>query len=241
MSARFATTHWSQVLAARDGSDTRAREALARLCETYWYPLFIFIRSRGYDADSARDLIQGFFAILLEKDYLASVDPAEGKFRSFLLAAVKHFLSHERDRERALKRGGGTLTLSLDMRDAEGRYRLEPVDECTPEQIFQRRWALTVLGRALQNLRQASAEAGKEVMHESLKPYLMGEEPRRPYRKVAAELGMTEVALRSAVHRLRKRFAVELRSEIAETVAAEDDIDEEVRYLLTVIKPLEPP
>lgn len=241
VSARFATTQWSQVLAARDGVDTLARDALASLCETYWYPLFTYVRGQGYGADSARDLTQGFLATLLEKDYLSSVDRRAGRFRSFLLSALRHFLSHERERERALKRGGGTAILSLDMQDAEGRYRLEPVEVCTPEQVFERRWALTILGRALHSLRQSSEEAGSEARYELLKPYLMGEKPRLPYREAASRLGMTEVALRSAVHRLRLRFAETLRSEIAETVAGEAEVDEEVRYLLTVINPFEPP
>ena len=241
MSARFATTQWSQVLAARDGSDTRARDALASLCETYWYPLFAYVRGKGHEPEAAADLIQGFLATLLEKDYLSSVDPDAGRFRSFLLASLRHHLSHERERLRALKRGGGIPTLSLDVRDAEGRYRLEPTDTLTPEQVFERRWAMTILGRALKRLKQASGEDGSDQRYELLKPYLVGEEPRRPYRETAARLGMTEVALRSAVHRLRKRFATTLRQEIAETVADESELDEEVRYLLTVISPLEPP
>jgi RNA polymerase sigma-70 factor (ECF subfamily) len=235
MCAKVATTQWSQVLAARDGSDTEARRALESLCQTYWQPLYAYIRHQGYEPDEAGDLTQAYFTEFLEKDFLADVDPEKGRFRSFLLSSLRHFLSHERSRSLALKRGGGTLTLSLDTDGAEERYLQEPATGRSPEEVFERRWALTVLGKALASLRRASAAEGQRRSFETLKPYLTGEEPTRPYREVAEELGMTEMAVRKAVHRLRRRFGKVLRAEIAETVADEEAIDVEVRHLLTII------
>jgi RNA polymerase sigma-70 factor (ECF subfamily) len=146
MHAKVATTQWSQVLAARDGSETEARRALELLCQTYWQPLYAYIRHQGYEPDEARDLTQGFFAELLEKDFLADVDPDKGRFRAFLLASLRHFLSHERDRARALKRGGGATTLSFDVEAGEAGYALRPVEELTPVDVFERRWAMPVPG-----------------------------------------------------------------------------------------------
>jgi len=240
MCARVATTQWSQVLAARDGSDTEARRALEALCQTYWQPLYAYIRHQGSDPDEASDLTQAYFTELLEKDFLADVDPEKGRFRSFLLASLRHFLSHQRERAGTLKRGGGTRTLSLDTDVAEERYSSEPATGRTPEEVFERRWAMTVLGRALATLRQESTSEDHRQRFESLKPYLTGEEPRKPYREVGVELGMTELAVRKAAHRLRRRFGQVLREEIAETVAVDDAIDEEVRHLLTVIGPWDP-
>jgi RNA polymerase sigma-70 factor (ECF subfamily) len=160
MCAEVATTQWSQVLAARDGSDTQARAALESLCQTYWQPLYAYIRAQGHGPDEACDLTQGFFTEFLDKDFLSSVDPDKGRFRSFLLASLRHFLSHERDRERALKRGGGAVTLSLDLTTGEENYRLQVSEEMTPEDVFERRWALTVLDRAVGRLERESDEAG---------------------------------------------------------------------------------
>ena len=240
MGRPFATTSWSQVLAVRDGSPTESRRALAALCDAYWYPLYAFVRRQGCDAEEARDLTQAYFAQLLEKDYLKDVDPSEGRFRAFLKVSVKHFLSKERDKEHALKRGGQATTISLAAEDAEGRYRFEPVDDFTPEEIFERRWALTVLERVLGKLRQEFSEAGKEEEFDRLKGFLTGEEPRVPYRQVASELGISEGAVKASVHRLRQRFGSLLREEIGETVAHPDQVDDEVRHLLGVISPWEP-
>ena len=159
MSSKVATTQWSQVLAARDGSDTEARAALESLCQTYWQPLYAYIRHQGYGPTRRSDLTQGFFAEFLDKDFLSSVDPEKGRFRSFLLASLRHFLSHERDRERALKRGGGTATLSLDLSAAKKVYAVELAEEMTPEDVFERRWALTVLDRAMTRLEEESRRA----------------------------------------------------------------------------------
>lgn len=238
MGSGFATTQWSQVLAAREGSDTQARQALASLCETYWYPLYAYVRRQGHDADEARDLTQGFFAQLLEKNYLEDVEPSAGRFRSFLLTSLRHFLSHQWEKARAQKRGGGSRTVSLDAADAEVRYGWEPADRLTPEQVFERRWALTLVERALARLRQESVATNTTQRFEVLKTHLTGEEPHTPYREVATELGLSEGAVKVAVHNLRRKFAQVLRAEIAETVADPAEIDEEMRYLLQAVRPL---
>jgi len=240
MCSKVATTQWSQVLAARDGSETETRRALESLCQTYWQPLYAYIRRQGYEPEEASDLTQAYFTEFLEKDFLADVDPEKGRFRSFLLTSLRHFLSHERIRSHALKRGGATLTLSLDTDVAEERYMQEPATGRSPEEVFERRWALTVLGKALASLRHESTTENQRQSFETLKPYLTGEEPRKPYQEVAEELGMTEMAVRKAAHRLRRRFGQVLRDEIAETVAGEDAIDDEVRHLLMIIGPWDP-
>jgi RNA polymerase sigma-70 factor (ECF subfamily) len=233
--ARFVTTSWSLVLTAAGGDTSRSRRALAELCEAYWYPLYCFIRRQGCDAQEAADLTQGYIAQLLEKEFLKGLSPEAGRFRSFLFASVKHFLSNERDRERALKRGGGQRTISLDAEVAEGRYRIEPADDLTPERLFERRWAMTVLSRVMERLRAEAVRAGGERRFDRLKGYLTGEERSVAQRDVAAELGMTESAVAVAIHRLRKRFGRLLRGEIAETVADPREIDDEVRYLLATL------
>jgi RNA polymerase sigma-70 factor (ECF subfamily) len=235
MCSKVATTQWSQVLAARDGSDTQSRRALESLCQDYWQPLYAYIRHQGYEPDEASDLTQAYFTEFLEKDFLADVDPEKGRFRAFLISSLRHFLSHDRARNRALKRGGGILTLSLDTDVAEDRYRQEPAAGRSPEEVFERRWALTVLGKALARLRLESTTENQRRNFEVLKPYLTGDEPRRPYREVGEEFGITEMAVRKAVHRLRRRFGQVLRDEIAETVAEADAIDDEVRHLLAII------
>jgi RNA polymerase sigma-70 factor (ECF subfamily) len=237
MRTQFATTSWSQVLAARDGTDTEARDALERLCETYWYPLYAYVRRRGHDPEAARDLTQGFFAELFENETLRQVEPSAGRFRSFLLACLKHFLSHERDRAKTLKRGGGTSPISLDAAAAEKRYDREPAVDLTPEEVFERRWALTVVERALGRLRQEADEKGHPQRFIRLAVYLTGETPRLPYREVASELAMSEGAVKVAVHRLRRRFGELLRAEVAETLADPAETDQEVRHLLLVIRP----
>lgn len=237
MSARVATTQWSQVLAAREGSHTEARRALENLCQTYWQPLYAYIRQQGSDPDEASDLTQAYFAELLEKDLLAEADPAKGRLRAFLLASLRHFLAHQRDRDRALKRGGGTRTLSLDTSAAEASYALPAADEMTPEDLFEYRWAMTVLERALDRLRHEAAESGTLAQFEELQQYLTSAGPRVRYRETAAALGMSESAIKSAVQRLRKRLGRCLRSEIADTVANPGDVDDEVRRLLAIVRP----
>jgi RNA polymerase sigma-70 factor (ECF subfamily) len=231
---RFATTQWNLVLAAREGTETEARRALESLCEAYWYPLYAYVRRRGFTADEARDLTQGFFADLLSRDFLDAIDRSKGRFRSFLLASLEHFLSHERDRAHTLKKGGGTTPIPLDTDVAETRYRHEPPDPLTPEVVFERRWGLTVMERAMERLAREFDDQPSRF--ERLKTCLTGSEPAQ-YRDIAIALGMTETAVKAAVHRLRQRYGRLLRNEIAETVADEAEVDEEVRHLLAVVRP----
>jgi RNA polymerase sigma-70 factor (ECF subfamily) len=194
------------------------------------------VRRWGYDADRAQDLTQEFFARLLEKHYLRDADPARGRFRSFLLASLKHFLSNERDRVSAVKRGGRVAIVPLEFENAEGRYSLEPPDTDTPERIYERRWALTLLGRTLTRLRAEFQKAGKEDLFRRLEGHLTGEQEALPYAEVAAALDMSEGAVKVAVHRLRRRFGVILREEIAETVSDPAEVDEEIRDLFRALK-----
>jgi RNA polymerase sigma factor (sigma-70 family) len=233
---QFATTRWSQVIAAGQAPTPDSREALSRLCELYWYPLYVYVRRWGYDADQAQDLTQEFFARLLEKHYLRAADPARGRFRSFLLAALKHFLSNERDRAGAVKRGGRSTVISLEFENAEGRYSLEPPDGETPETVYERRWALTLLERTLGRLRQEFDSAGKHVLFARLEGFLTGEQDTLPYAELGPELGMTEGAVKVAVHRLRRRFGALLREEIGETVSEPSQVDDEIRDLFRALK-----
>jgi DNA-directed RNA polymerase specialized sigma24 family protein len=231
----FATTHWSVVLAAGGSASPGAAEALEKLCRTYWYPLYAFIRREGYDADEAQDLAQGFFARLLEKRYLAQVDRDKGRFRSFLLMALKHFLSDERDRARALKRGGGRIMVSLDALDAEGRYSMEPVDQMSAEKIFERRWALTVLAAVATRLREEFGSAGKAQRFSVLERFLPGEQAACTYAEAAAELDVAPGTVKWEVHQLKRRYRELLRAEIASTLASPDQVDEEVQHLVAVL------
>lgn len=235
MSPSMATTRWSQVLAARDASPTEARAALEALCQTYWPPLYAYIRYQGSGAEEARDLTQAYFTELLDKELLAEVDPSKGRFRSFLLTSLRHFLSHERDRERALKRGGGAQTISLGLEEAESHMAL-PSPGMTPEEVFEHRWALAVLDRAVDRLSRDSAAAGKTAQFTHLRQYLTSGEPQVPYAEVAGVLGMSEGAVKTEVHRMRRRFGKCLRAEIAETVSDASEIDDEVRHLLAVVR-----
>lgn len=235
MAARFPTTQWSVVLAARGSDSAEVRNALESLCGAYWYPLYAYTRSRGHDPETARDLTQGFFTHLLERDFLQPVAPEKGRFRAFLLASLKNYLAHERDKAQALKRGGGAVTRSMDGEDAEGRFGREPADRLTPEQIFERRWGLTIMERAMERLEAASAS--RPGQFDRLKGYLTGAEPAAAYREAAADLGLTEGAVKTAVHRLRKEYGRILREEIAATIADPEDLDDELRHLLTVIRP----
>lgn len=232
---RFVTTRWSQVLAAGQGRESDGAQALAELCEAYWYPLYSFVRRWGNDADHAQDLTQEFFARLLEKHYLRDADPARGRFRSFLLASLRHFLSNERDRAGAVKRGGRVAVLSLEMEGAEGRYSLEPPDTETPERVFERQWALTLLERTQARMRREFEDAGKGELLGRLEGYLTGDQETLPYSELAVELNMSEGAIKVAVHRLRRRFGALLRAEIGETVSDPAQIDDEIRELFRVL------
>lgn len=229
--ARFATTRWGLVLAARGGGNPEARDALAELCSLYWYPLYAFVRRKGYNEHDAADLVQGFLTRLMEKDDLAKIDPQRGRFRSFLMASCSHYLANRSDHEKALKRGGGRRGLSFDRVDAEGRYAVEPHHELTAERLFQRQWALTLLARVLERLEFDMARTGKSRLLEVLRPALLGEGHRLPYASAARELGLTEEAARAAAHRIRKRYRELLREEVGRTVEDETAVDDEIRSL----------
>ncbi len=237
---RFASTHWSMVLAAGQNDSPESDEALAALCQAYWYPLYAYARRRLSQAEDAQDLTQGFFAELVEKSQLRAVDPKRGKFRSFLLTAFKHYLSKERDRAAAKKRGGGRQSLSLDFASGESRYGLEPADHATPEYLFERRWALTLLEQALSQLRQEFAKAGKQKLFEGLKETLAGDGSGKPYAALATQLEMSEPAVKVAVHRLRRRYRELLRAAIGQTVSTPAEIDEELRDLFQAIRAPKP-
>lgn len=232
----FQTTHWSLVLAAGHDSTPDAQDALAKLCSVYWYPLYTYVRRRVGNVHDAQDLTQAFFARFLEKEYLDDVDPKRGKFRSFLLASIKHFLSNERDRARAQKRGGRRPVLSLDFENAESRYRLEPADTMTPERLFERRWALTLLDQVIKRLEQEFTDAGKSDLFAGLKPFLTSAPDGPSQREVANELGISEGAVKAAAHRLRQRYRNVLREEISQTVAGPDDVAEELNELFDAVR-----
>ena len=232
---RFVTTHWSLVLAAGRGNDAASERALATLCELYWYPVYVFIRRHGHSADEAADLTQEFFTRMLEGSGLQQAAPEGGRFRSFVIACIRHFLANEQDHVRALKRGGGRPTLSLEIETAEGRYVLEPRDELTPDKIFDRRWALTLLDRALTRLRNEHTTTGKQKAFEALKGYLTGDSAGVPYASVARALGTTEGAAKVAVHRLRRRFRDLLLEDVAATVEDPQDVEDEIRHLLEAV------
>ena len=230
------TTRWSVVLAAGRTSQPAAREAMATLCGLYWHPLYAFIRRRGSSPEEAEDMTQAFLAHVIEKESLRHVDPGKGKFRSFLLTALKNFLSDQRSKEAALKRGGGVAPVSLDAEEAEGRYRLDPADDLTPERIFERQWALTVIEQAMNRLRERYARSGKTNQFDEMKIFLSGEKRPVPYADVAERLGITPLAVKVAVHRLRKRFRDALREEIAQTVASSEEIDAELQALYAALE-----
>jgi DNA-directed RNA polymerase specialized sigma24 family protein len=233
--AWFGTTHWTVVLSAREGGMPQAAQALETLCRTYWYPLYAYIRRRGYAAPEAQDLTQEFLARLLATNGLASVDRRKGHFRSFLLASLNHFLANEWDRARAAKRGGGAEVLSLDDPGVEARYALEPSTELTPEQLYDRQWALTLLDRALHRLQSEFTNAGKGHQFECLKEFLHSEESERSYEEVGRELGLNAPAVASTVYRLRQRYRELVREEVAHTVPSLGDLDDELRWLFRVL------
>ena len=231
----FTTTHWSLILNAQDTSSPLAAAALEKLCRAYWYPLYVYVRRQGEDEESAKDLTQGFFARLLEKRYLAQAQREKGKFRSFLLASLKHFLSDEWDKARAQKRGGGQMLVSLEDSTGEQRYCLEPVGEMDAERLFERRWALTLLEQARARLREEYLESGKSSLYERLKAFEGGDKNAPPYTQMAVELGLTESGVKSAMFRLRQRYRELVREEVAQTVDSPEEVDGEIRYLISVI------
>jgi RNA polymerase sigma-70 factor (ECF subfamily) len=231
----FVSTHWSVVLAAGHGDSTRAHAALERLCRSYWYPLYAFVRRLGQGPHDAEDLVQGFFAVCLEKDYLAAAHQAKGRFRSFLLMALKHYLANEWDKARAKKRGGGEPVVSLDSMTAEQCYALEPADQLTADKLFDRRWALTLLDQVVGRLHDEQSAAGKLKQFEQLKECITSAGRGTPYADLAAQLGTSEGAIKVAVHRLRQRYRELLEEEIANTVASPGEIAEERRHLLCAL------
>jgi RNA polymerase sigma factor (sigma-70 family) len=230
---RFATTRWSLVVAA-GGASPASSTALAELCEAYWYPAYAYLRRSGYSVDKAADLTQSFFTRMLEKRFLKDARSDRRRFRSFLLASLRHFVSNEFDRERAAFRGGNIVHVPLDFGTGEDRYQREPPDDQTPERIYERQWTLDVLDRAMSQLSAKYRRSGRHEMFVRLKPHLVGEEPAA-YRELADALGVSEGSLRIAVHRLRKEFSAMLRDTIAETVERDEDVDDELQYLLRVV------
>jgi RNA polymerase sigma-70 factor (ECF subfamily) len=233
--AQFATTHWSVVLDAGHESSPSAREALETLCRTYWYPLYAYARRCGQNPEDAKDLVQGFFAYLLSRHALRFADPLKGRFRSYLLSSLKHFWSAQEERARAQKRGGGKPVVSLDETVAEGRYRLEPRDDWTPDRLYEREWALTLLEQARSRLQAEYAASGRADLYERLKQFPFGEQGERSFAVVSQEVGMTEAALKSAVHRMRQRYQELVREVVAQTVADPAELEDEVRHLLEVV------
>jgi RNA polymerase sigma factor (sigma-70 family) len=234
-SGLFATTHWSVILTAGKGESEQAAEALEKLCLTYWYPLYAYVRRRGYCPEDAQDLIQEFFARFLARNDLARVDRTRGRFRSYLLGALNHYLADDWDRRHRLKRGGQTCQVPFDVASGESHYALEPVDERSPDRLFERRWALALLDLVLSQLQREHQTGGKERLFARLSVFLPGEAEDLSYRQVAQELQMTEGATRVAVHRLRQRYGELFHEAVADTVEDPGDIPDEKRYLLLVL------
>lgn len=231
----FATTHWTVVLSARNQDSPECEKSLEALCRAYWYPLYAYIRRRGYNPHDAQDLTQEFFACLLQKNYLDAVDPHKGRFRTFLIVALQRFLANEWDRACAQKRGGGHIHLSLDATEAEQFYLAEPATELSADRIYERRWALTLLDRTMARLRLEFSAAGKLADFERLKVFLTAETANPAHAELAQQMGTSEGSARVAVHRLRKRFREVFHEEIAGTVAGPENVTEEIQYLLAAL------
>ena len=237
MGNRFRTTRWSVVRDAAEDDPEASRAALATLCEAYWQPLYAYARRRGSSPDDAADLVQGFLAALLEKGWLRDVDEARGRFRGFLATAFRRYATKEREKGRARKRGGGVAHVSLDLEHGESQYRLEPADErWTPERIFARRWALTVLQQVFDDLREEWSSASKAAVFDELAVFLGGHSPTPTHAEVAERVGMTTGAVKVAVHRLRKRYRALLREHVAATVSNDADVDDEIRSLIAALR-----
>jgi RNA polymerase sigma-70 factor (ECF subfamily) len=232
---RFVTTHWSVVLKAGWSDSTQGRAALETVCRTYWYPLYAFVRRLGHSPPDAEDLVQAFFERCLEKRYLAAANQAKGRFRSFLLLALKRFLANEWDKARSRKRGGGQIPLALDALSPEERYAQEPANHCSPDKLFERRWALALLENVLARLRSEHVASGRLAVFQELKGSLAASGCSAPYAEIGLRLGMSEGAVKVAIHRLRQRYRELLEDEIAQTVSSQEEIAEERRYLLAVL------
>ena len=233
----FLTTHWSVVLSAQDKDSPRSSEALETLCRTYWYPLYAFARQQGRGPHDAQDLTQEFFAQLLQKDYLQSVEREKGKFRTFLLVALKRFMANEWDRQHAQKRGGFTPIVSIDEELAESRFASEPFHQVQPDVLFDRHWAMSLLERTMKQLQEEYVASGRAKLFEFLRNCLAKDESALPYAEIAAQLSLTEAAVKMAVHRLRARYREILRAEIAETVSSAEEVEEEICHLFSTFGP----
>jgi RNA polymerase sigma-70 factor (ECF subfamily) len=231
----FATTHWSVVLSAGRTSSPQAAKALEQLCNTYWYPLYAFVRRKGHSPHDAQDLTQSFFARLLEKNYVAQADRERGRFRTFLLAALSHFLADEWDKARRLKRGGGREVISFDAGSAEDRYRLEPIDQLDAAKLYERRWVTTLFDQVLARFEEEHRDSGKGELFDQLKGALLAEERGASYAELGARLGLKEDAVKQAVRRMRRRFRELFREEIAQTVAGPGEVDDELKHLFAVL------
>ncbi len=229
---QFATTHWSVVLAAANEESSAAHEALQQLCHAYWYPLYAYVRRRGYVPEDAQDLTQEFFLRLLRKRSFSTADPQKGRFRAFLLGALKHFLADAHDRAATLKRGGGKPLISWEQDLAEDRFAQEAVDEASPDRLFERRWALTILDRALARLEDRYRAGGRAELLSELRGYVTTDAPRPTYAEAAAKLRMSESAVASAVFRLRQGYHELVREEVAQTVSSPSELDPEIRHLV---------
>jgi RNA polymerase sigma factor (sigma-70 family) len=233
---QFPQTRWSVVLAACDSNEQQATRALDELCRAYWFPLYVYVRRRGASPEDAEDLTQGYFAALIERGYLTQVDRERGKLRSFLLTTLKHYLADEWGRASALKRGQGQRPISIDAANAEERYAMEPADEASPDRLFDRRWALTLLDNVLAALRANYSAAGQECLFDGLKKFLAWNSTSEAYREAAAELGIKENAVRVAVFRLRRRYGDLLREQVADTVTSPDEVPAELEHLLSLMR-----
>lgn len=234
-SRQFVATHWSVVLAAGGEPSPEAEAALSELCRAYWPPLYAYVRRKGYDVADAQDLTQEFFARLLARRDLSTVDRRRGKFRSFLLASLEHFLAKEWTRAHRLKRGGGQTFIAWDGCNPEERYQLEPPDHWTAERIYERRWALTVLEQAMATLARDYAAAGRQRLFEELRPLISGDDGDGSYPELAGRLEMSAGAVRVAAHRLRQRYGEAVRTEVAKIVQRPEDIEEELRHLVMAL------
>lgn len=232
--ANFATTRWSMVLQAARGEEAPAPRALEELCTAYWFPLYAFIRRQGWEPQDAEDLTQDFFARILEKRMLANVGPEKGRFRTFLMVCAKRFLANEHKRRNTAKRGGGMKPVAFDVEEAEGRYAAAST-VATPEQAFERKWAIAVLENALKKLSEEFVTRGKGKLFNTIKVYLAAEQAAPPYAKMAEQMGVTEAAVKVAVHRLRGRFRALLEEEIAATLERPEELEEEIEYLMRIL------
>jgi RNA polymerase sigma-70 factor (ECF subfamily) len=230
----FLKTSWTLIQSASSSVSDESRQALATLCRAYWQPVYVFVRRHGFDSEQSRDLTQGFFTLLLEKNYLLAADRERGKFRTFLLTSLSHFLSNERDRANSVKRGGGRAPVSIDLVEAEAWNPPTLRESETPESLFERRWALSLLQRVMTKLREDFIASGKEKDFERLAPFL-NKDSDFAYEVVAGEMGISAGALRGSVHRMRRKYRNLLRAEIAETVSRPEEIDDEIRFLVSVL------